>query len=492
MATLKAVVRTQRADGYYPVYIRITHHRSSVFLKTDKVVTKKYLSKDRTIKDPFVNQYCSQKIVEYMDRLNRVNTENWTARDIADYLTTGTEDISFSQYARKYISGLVNMNRERTAKNYSLALRSLEEFTGLDNIMFSHMTSHIVKMWIDSLEQTHRAKEMYPICMRQVFKAAILEYNDYDTGMIRIKTNPWIKVKIPEADRTEKRAITPEACRTFFSFPIPESRMKIPLTELGRDVAMMVLCLAGINTIDLYQMQKENYYGGVLHYHRAKTMRSRTDGAYFEMRVPPILLPVFEKYMDRTEDSHLFNFHRRMSTADSFNANVNAGLRQMCKAMGIPKENHYSAYTFRHTWATVAQNDIKATIAEVAFAMNHSTNKVTRGYIKIDYTPAWELNEKVVDFIFFSDQASVQEQEEEEPGRFRLCSRYMVEASAYFSGQKLASFTDVGFNNVDEVIARLVSELPKDIPDRSIVMFKITNIDKDQTVVYQKQKGKGF
>lgn len=68
----------------------------------------------------------------------------------------------------------------------------------------------------------------------------------------------------------------------------------------------------------------------------------------------------------------------------------------------------------------------------------------------------------------------------------------MVNAAAYHNGQNVAEFTDVGFNNVDEVIARLASMLPTDIPDRSIVMFKIVNLDKSQTVVYQKQKGKGF
>ena len=70
--------------------------------------------------------------------------------------------------------------------------------------------------------------------------------------------------------------------------------------------------------------------------------------------------------------------------------------------MGMPKEEWYSAYTFRHTWGTVAQNDVRASISEVAFGMNHSNGQATRGYIKIDFSPAWELNEKVIDFIFFS------------------------------------------------------------------------------------------
>lgn len=150
---------------------------------------------------------------------------------------------------------MIDNGQQRNAKNYQLALQHLERFLGTTQIMFSHLTSHLMNRWIKSLEQTHRAKEMYPICMRQVFKAAILEYNDYDNGIIRIKTNPWVKVEIPSADRAEKLAITPEACREFFSFPLPESKMKYPQTEFGRDIAMMVLCLAGINTVDLYNLK---------------------------------------------------------------------------------------------------------------------------------------------------------------------------------------------------------------------------------------------
>ena len=70
--------------------------------------------------------------------------------------------------------------------------------------------------------------------------------------------------------------------------------------------------------------------------------------------------------------------------------------------------------------------------------------------------------------------------------------RYMVNAAAYHNGHKVAELNDTGFNNVDEVIDRLVAMLPEEIPNRSIVMFKIVNLDKNQTAVYQRQKGKGF
>ena len=38
MATLKAVVRKQRADGFYAVYIRIVHRSRMGYIKTDKVI----------------------------------------------------------------------------------------------------------------------------------------------------------------------------------------------------------------------------------------------------------------------------------------------------------------------------------------------------------------------------------------------------------------------------------------------------------------------
>ena len=41
MATLKAVVRKQRADGFYAVYIRIVHRSRMGYIKTDKVISPK-------------------------------------------------------------------------------------------------------------------------------------------------------------------------------------------------------------------------------------------------------------------------------------------------------------------------------------------------------------------------------------------------------------------------------------------------------------------
>ena len=497
MAIFKAVVRRPRKDGFWQVYIRVGVGVKVGYITTDKYVTSKGLGKGNEITDPYVLQYCSSLIIEYNDKLNRKDTSRWTVRQVVEYLRTADTDLCFSEYARLHIDRMIDRGQQRNARNYQLALQHLERFCGTTKVMFDELTSPTVNRWIQTLELTKRAKEMYPVCMRQVFKAAIMEYNDYDNGLIRIKTNPWAKVKIPAADRTEKLAISPEMCREFFSAPLPESKLKSPLPELGRDVAKMILCLAGINTIDLYDLRKEDYQDGRICYRRAKTRKIRRDEAYIEMRVEPILLPLFEKYKADENDPYLFNFHSRMTTSDSFNANVNTGLRKVCESMGMPKDEWFSAYTFRHTWGTVAQNDCGATIDEGAFAMNHSNGQaVTRGYIKLDFSPAWELNKKVIDFIFFSTakskQGKAQGVDEPKDEKFRISPKYMVYARAYFRGQVLAEVSDIGFSNIEEVIARLTPMLPATIPERCAVQFRIRNVDTEQEVVYERTKGKGF
>lgn len=491
MATFKAIVKNRRKDGFYPVYIRVMHRRKLGYIPTDKMARDSTLSPKGEIEDPYVLQYCSRKIIEYVEALNKVDTEHWSVQQVMRYLLIGDADMSFSDYARKHIDRIYEAGQKRNAKNYEMALGHLERFAGTNQVMFSMMTSTFVNSWIKSLAATSRAKEMYPICMRQVYKAAMEEYNDYDAGIIRIKVNPWVKVRIPKADTPEKLAITPRQVREFFAAPLPDSKMKEPLEEIGRDVAMMVLCLAGMNTVDIFNLQKADYHDGIIHYRRAKTKKFRSDNAYIEMRVPSILLPLFEKYAADDDDPYLFRFHKRYRSSDSLGSNANAGIKKICESIGISGDDRYCVYTFRHTWGTIAQNDCGANIAEVAFAMNHSDRfRVTRGYIKPDFSPTWELNEKVVDLIFFSDVDN--ERPTPQDGLFRFSAKHLVHGAAYFRGKLLGEVENTGFGNIDEVIRSLVPFVPDDVPPRSMVQFKIDIVDKGLSQTYERMKGKGF
>ena len=498
MATLKAVVRNQRSDGFYPVYIRIGHRTRMGYIRTNKVVSPKQVTKGGVIKDSVVVEYCSHLISRYNEMLNKKNIDALSVAEVIEYLTSEDNLESFSEYAQLHIRRMEQRGQHRNAKNYKLAVAHLERFLGTNEITFGQMSSNVLKRWIAQLEkETSRAKEMYPVCIRQIFKAALVELNDEERGLIRIKFNPWLKVQIPKSDKAEQRAISAEACRLFFNRPLPATKMLSSLPELGRDVALLVLCLGGINTVDLFYMKKENYRNGVIGYNRAKTRHSRADEAYIEMRVEPFIKPVFEKYLADEDDEYLFNFHQRYCDSDSFSANVNNGIKKICKDKGMAKEDFYCAYTFRHTWGTIAQNDCDANLYEVAFGMNHSHGfKVTRGYVKLDFSPAWRLNAKVIDFIFFSDapskQGKAKDIEEPKNKLFRLSKKKMVRGRAYFMGKMLAQVNDVGFPTVDAVITELAAQLPPTIPKGSAVQFRIEDCDAQIEEVYERTKGKGF
>ena len=304
MATFKAIVlqNKRRRDGFWQVYIRVTQNRKVAYIPTDKYVNEHGLSSKSEVSDPYVLEYCMKKITHWMDRLNLVEPEHWTFKEVVEYVKNDGGDVCFSDYARSHNAKLIDSGMQRTAKNYRLAYEHLERFAGTNKLSFSMLTSAFITKWIKSMEGSHRAKEKYPICVRQIFKLAIQEMNDEERGIVKIKFNPWGKVRIPRSDRAEQLAIAPEECRDFFNAPLPESKMASPLPELGRDVAMMVLCLGGINTVDLFNMKKEDYYNGIIHYKRAKTKKFRADEAYMEMRVHPILRPVFQKYGADSKD----------------------------------------------------------------------------------------------------------------------------------------------------------------------------------------------
>ena len=107
MATFKVCVKEKGKDGFHPVYIRVIHHKMA-YMPTDKMVNDKGITTRLGKYDPYVLQFCTNRIVEYMEVvLGKVDTESWTVKDIVDYLKGGYNDICFSDYARKHIDRMI-------------------------------------------------------------------------------------------------------------------------------------------------------------------------------------------------------------------------------------------------------------------------------------------------------------------------------------------------------------------------------------------------
>jgi integrase len=335
-------------------------------------------------------------IDKYVTRLNAEDTEFWTVKEVIKFLLQENTQISFTNFYEVF---LAKMQRERSkthTNNYKVAFSSLRKFAGKEQFYFSEITSKLINAWIESLSHTKRAKNMYPYLISAVFKAGTLFYNDYERGIIKIKNQPFVHVKIPDAETSNKRALEIEYLRKIFDYDLSKLE-KTDERILGKDIAMLIFCLAGINVRDLFLMRDTNFINGKLCYSRAKTKGKRKDKAYIEINVPEMILPLFEKY--RGNNGSLFNFAEKYRYGNILLLVVNRVLKQIAGELQIPE--NVTTYVFRHSWATIAQNDCGATTALVAFALNHSTEyRVTKGYIKTDFSPIDRLNEKVLEFVF--------------------------------------------------------------------------------------------
>jgi hypothetical protein len=104
----------------------------------------------------------------------------------------------------------------------------------------------------------------------------------------------------------------------------------------------------------------------------------------------------------------------------------------------------------------------------------------------MDFSPAWELNEKVLEMIFFSDKKGKADPEAEDQKTFRISFRHLTRGTLYFKGRTVHQIEDDGYNNVEEVIGELMKHLPDDIPPRSVVQLRIENVDKNLTAFYER------
>ena len=95
------------------------------------------------------------------------------------------------------------------------------------------------------------------------------------------------------------------------------------------------------------------------------------------------------------------------------------------------------------------------------------------------------MNEKVIDYLFFSNEDI---DNREDPGRsFERMSKYnLIRGEAFINGECVFVIEDSGYTNVEQVITKLLSSLPDEIERLTKVKIRITNLDKQQTQLYQR------
>ena len=159
----------------------------------------------------------------------------------------------------------------------------------------------------------------------------------------------------------------------------------------------------GMNSADLFLCDTISESKGTLTitYNRAKTATRRTDKAKISVNIHPFILPIYEKYKDVSEE-RVFRLYKKYSTYGRLNVAINVGLKQIGKDLGIEDLEFYAA---RHSFASIARNDLKVDKGTVGEALNHvdKENRMTDLYIKKDFSVINDVNSRVIDYVFNPD-----------------------------------------------------------------------------------------
>ena len=205
-----------------------------------------------------------------------------------------------------------------------------------------------------------------------------------------IKNDPFMRYKVPrQVLKKGVRALSLEQLLKIYNFEgEPHSR-----AQLARDCFILSFCLMGMNSVDMYYCADRK--GDVIRYKRAKTKDRRSDEAYIEVVINPFIKDLVKKYKGKNK---VFNFSERYSTASTFNQNLNKGLKDVGKAVGIEGLNFYQA---RHTFATLSRNLMRFSKSDVDEALNHvGSLDIADVYIAKDFSIINDNNAKLIEEVF--------------------------------------------------------------------------------------------
>lgn len=386
-----------KKDGTIPVKIRMIHNRTTKYLPTPIVITKDQLDKKGRIKDGRIICAVEDLLRKYRLAASEIPmSEHLSADDLVSSLKASFEkEKPFALDLFEYTVKKTATMERKTAEGYLSSIHSLQRYIGRETLDINEITYSFLVGYRDWLESEFgkgcRAASAYLSKLRHIHNLARDEFNDDDVGLIRIPRQPFKKGLIPPEPVTKHRVLTVEQMKALMAYE--------PVTERGRlakDVFLLSFFLIGMNTVDIYNIGKNDIHDGVLTYNRAKTDSVRMDNALMMVRVEPEAEEIMERHKG---EKRMLDLADRYSDHRAFNNNINIGLKEIGEAIGVPM---LSTYYARHTWATIARNVCGVDFSTVHEALNHASrgaDRVTDIYLARDFTRVWEANRKVINIL---------------------------------------------------------------------------------------------
>ena len=420
MLTINAEIKSdgKRVDGTYNVKLRFTLGRKIRRRATSLFVTQKDLTKDLRIKTSSpIKREVDNLVRSYQEKCAALQIElnHYTIDEVMDFLDGEREKqqiIDFIKFSREWIAS----TSIKGAPNYTTAVNALVRFIGKEELDINLVTQDFLEGFKSFLNKerevrtkkllqqgkrvpSNRTLSLYLVSIKKLFNEAKKKYNRKEKNLILIAHSPFDDFSIPRQEATRKRAIPSDIIKKVWKLPYKDMKKGYKSTcryNLAKDCFILSFCLMGMNSADLYYAT--DLQGTTITYNRTKTKARRLDEAKMKVDIPDIIMPIVEKYRDKS-GRRIFNFYRYYADEKAFNKAINYGLKEIGSLLGIDDLEYYAA---RHSWATIALNKVGIDKYTIHAALNHVDDamKVTDIYIERDFVNENKANRKVVKYVF--------------------------------------------------------------------------------------------
>ena len=420
MLTINAEIKKEekKLNGTYNVKLRFTLNRKFKRLATSLFATSKDLTKELKIKQSSpLKREVDNLIRGYQEKCAKLQIElnRYTLDDVMDYLNGEREKqqtIDFVRFSREWIAS----TSIKGAPNYTTAVNALVRFVGKEELDINLVTQDFLEGFKSFLNKEREARtkkllqqgkrvpsnrtlSLYLVSIKKLFNEAKKKFNRKEKNLILIAHSPFDDFSIPRQEATRKRAISSDIIKKVWKLPYKDMKKGYKSTcryNLAKDCFILSFCLMGMNSADLYFAT--NLQGNIITYNRTKTKARRLDEAKMKVDIPDIIMPILEKYKDKS-GKRIFNFYRYYADEKAFNKAINYGLKEIGSLLNIDDLEYYAA---RHSWATIALNKVGIDKYTIHAALNHVDDamKVTDIYIERDFVNENRANAKVVRYVF--------------------------------------------------------------------------------------------
>lgn len=384
-STLLLDNRRPKADGTFPLIIRIIHNRTIAQITLGTYLEEKDWNEEKKmIRTTFkgtesvtrLNNQIRTKTNDVADFISKLDEKKilhtfTTANQIKERFEKKLDKVYVFVYMQQLIDEMEKANRIGNARTYKSVKGILKTYCNDKDMTFNEMDyAFLMRFETDHYASGNKINSLsvYMRTLRAVFNRAIKD------ELIEQEIYPFKRYQI-KSTKPNKRAINMTAIKKIEDLIFDPNH---PLAKT-HDYFMFCFNMRGMPFTDMAHLKVENIVDG-----RIKFDRQKTDKAY-NIKITPIAQKILDKYViGKGKNEYIFPIIYRESPKDIYRDvewarnRFNKKLKDIATLCGITE--NMTSYVGRHSFANQAKN-LGIPIANISDMLGHDDIKTTQIYL---------------------------------------------------------------------------------------------------------------